>query len=102
MQIELLPLGSVTTLAPGERLLDALDEAGLTVLPTACRSANCGICTVIVRGDSQGLEPPRPDEQRFLAGLGIAANQRLGCQIHAAADSQDELVIIDVLAAQRR
>jgi ferredoxin len=102
MHIRLLPLGVVATLAPGERLLDVLDERGLPALATACRSANCGVCTVIVRGNGAGLAPPKPDEERFLAGLGVAASQRLGCQIHAADDSTDEQVEVDILAAQRR
>jgi ferredoxin len=102
MRIKLMPLGRVAELKPGERLLDALDEGGLPVLPTACRAANCGICTVIVRGDGAGLAPPGPGEQRYLAGLAAAGNQRLGCQIHAAGDSTEEEVVVDILAAQRR
>lgn len=101
MRIRLMPLDRVATLAPGERLLDVLDETGLPALPIACRSANCGICTVIVR-DGRGLAPPEPDEQRFLSGLGVAACQRLGCQIHAAWDSSDEEVVVEILAGQAR
>lgn len=97
-----MPLGVLVELRPGERLLDALDERGVPVLATACRSANCGICTVVVRGTGAGLAPPAAQEQRFLAGLGVAANQRLGCQIHAAIDSGEEEVVVDILAAQRR
>jgi ferredoxin len=97
-----MPLGTVTTLEPGERLLDALDEGGLPALPTACRAANCGICIVIVRGDGLGLAPPGPDEQRFLDGLGVSAGQRLGCQVHAASEATDAEVVMDILAAQRR
>jgi len=101
MRIRLMPLDKVATLAPGERLLDVLDEAGVPLLPTACRSANCGICTVIVR-DDRGLAPPKRDEARFLAALGVAASQRLGCQIHAALDSSDEEVVVEILVGQAR
>jgi ferredoxin len=101
MRVRLMPLGTFATLAAGERLLDALDERELPVLPTACRSANCGICTVIVRGDGAGLAPPEPDEQRFLSALGLSAGQRLGCQIHAAPDAADEEVTLEVLAARK-
>ena len=97
MRVRLMPLGTVATLAPGERLLDVLDERCLAVLPTACRSANCGICLLIVRGDGAGLAPPGPDEARFLSGLGVSAGQRLGCQLHAAADSTDQEVDLDLL-----
>lgn len=101
MRVRLMPLGTIATLAAGERLLDVLDERGLPVLPTACRSANCGICTVIVCGDGAGLAPPAPDEQRFLAGLGISAGQRLGCQLHAAPDATDEEATIEILSARK-
>lgn len=101
MRVRLMPLGTVATLAPGERLLDVLDEQGLAVLPTACRSANCGLCTVIVRAGAEGLAPPAADEQRFLAGLGPAAGQRLGCQLHAAAEDLPEFeVTLDILTAR--
>lgn len=101
MRVRLMPLGTIATLAAGERLLDALDEAELPVLPTACRSANCGICTVIVCGDGAGLAPPAPDEQRFLAALGISAGQRLGCQLHAAPDATNEEVTLEILSARK-
>jgi ferredoxin len=101
MRVRLMPLGTIATLAAGERLLDALDQLELPVLPIACRSANCGICTVIVRGDATGLAPPNSDEQRFLAGLRIAANQRLGCQIHAAPDATDQEVTLEILSARK-
>jgi len=103
MRVRLMPLGTVATLEPGERLLDALDDIGLPVLPTACRAANCGICVVVVRGDGAGLAPPGPAEQRLLCGLGASsANQRLGCQIHAASEPSDTEVVLDILAARRR
>lgn len=102
MRVRLMPLGKVATLEPGDRLLDVLDESGLPVLPTACRSANCGICIVIVRGEGFGLAPPAAAEQRFLEGLGVSAGQRLGCQVHAASEPTDAEVVMDILAAQRR
>jgi ferredoxin len=101
MRVRLMPLGAIAELAPGERLLDALDERGLPVLATACRAANCGICVVVVRGDSAGLAPPEAEEQRLLASLGGAAGRRLGCQIHASSDATDEEVVLDILAARR-
>ena len=101
MRIRLMPLGTVATLAPGERLLDVLDEQGLVVLPTACRSANCGLCTVIVRGSAEGLAPPGPDEARFLAGLCPSGSQRLGCQLHASPEAPpDAEVTLDILTAR--
>ena len=101
MRVRLMPLGTIATLAAGERLLDVLDEQDLAVLPTACRSANCGLCTVIVRGNADCLAPPAPDEQRFLAGLCPGGSQRLGCQLHAAPDAPPEAeVTLDILTAR--
>jgi ferredoxin len=84
--LRLLPSGAVAQVRPGDRVLDALDEQlepgpwGAD-LPTACRSANCGVCQVVVRQGAQRLEPALRREIALLAELGGPKGGRLGCQL---------------------
>jgi adenylate cyclase len=68
-------------LPAGERLLDALDEQGISGLPIACRGANCGACRVRVERGAALLTPAASDEQRTLRELGCAPDERLACQL---------------------
>jgi ferredoxin len=82
-------------LAPGERLLDALDDAQHTrsALPTACRAANCGECLVqVIEGDTQ-LAPASPRERALLRELAVSEGRRLGCQLHAEIGASGTVVL---------
>ena len=69
-------------LPAGERLLDAIDEQGITGLaPLACRGATCGTCRVRVERGAALLMSPASDEQRTLRELGCGADERLACQL---------------------
>ena len=77
--------GVEVSLPPGERLLDALDDAqhAHSALPTSCRAANCGECLVrVITGETE-LAPASPRERAMLRELGSSHDQRLGCQLHA-------------------
>ena len=84
LRVRFEPSGRELELLAGERLLDAVDDRpGLRVLPTACRAGNCGACRVRVRTGAVQLEPAGSEELAALAALGCAADERLGCQVHA-------------------
>ena len=72
---------------PGERLIDALDDARAPV-ELGCRSATCGICMVEVVAGAAALAAPDPIERIALEDLGAAAGDRLACRaaIGAPAD----------------
>ncbi len=74
-----------TTIAAGERVLDALDDAGHVPLSLfSCRSANCGICLAHVRRGAAQLEAATPGEMDTLRHLGAPEGARLLCQVRVA------------------
>jgi ferredoxin len=95
--------GSVTfEVQRGERLLDALDARhdapGPRVhLPTACRSANCGTCRVRVISGEAGVIPADPWEQSVLEQHGAEPDERLGCQLCFALDTNCDEVTLERL-----
>jgi adenylate cyclase len=93
MRVRLQPSGVELEVRSGDRLLDALDEAGLVAFALACRAANCGSCRLRVVTGQAALSPPGPREQKTLAQLGAAGDERLGCQIVLAAESGDEVLL---------
>jgi ferredoxin len=88
-RVRILGSGVSVELAPGERLMDALDEAGKPAFRTACRAGNCGICRMTVMIGDYDLRPPTAREHATLLQLKAAANERLGCQIAAADEPAD-------------
>ena len=82
-------------LPPGERLLDALDDAQLeqSALPSSCRAANCGECLVRVLEGGTKLAPASPRERALLRELGASDEQRLGCQVHAEIGASGSVVM---------
>lgn len=85
VRVRIEPAGRELGLEPGERLLDALDEAAQGVLALGCRDASCGVCRVAVVAGGEGLEPAGPEERRTLGALGSEPGERLGCQLRASA-----------------
>ncbi len=79
--VRFLPSGDGLEVATGERLLDALDDRELVILPTACRGATCGMCRVHVTRGAALLAPASEEERLTLSTLGAAADERLGCQL---------------------
>jgi Na+-transporting NADH:ubiquinone oxidoreductase subunit F len=67
----------------GEKLLDALNEAGIA-LPSACGGkGTCGQCRVEVVRDAP---PALPTEQARLSPRELAAGERLACQLTLRSD----------------
>lgn len=64
---------------PGERLVDALDDARAPV-DLGCRSATCGICMAEVVEGAEALAPPDPIERVALDELGAGPGDRLVCR----------------------
>ena len=83
-------------LPPGERLLDALDDAQLeqSALPSSCRAANCGECLVRVLEGGTKLAPASPRERALLRELGADEALRLGCQVHAEMGASGSVVML--------
>jgi ferredoxin len=95
IRVRLEPAGVELGLPPGERLLDALDEAqhADSALPSSCRAANCGACLVHVLEGGTKLAAAGTRERALLQELGAADDQRLGCQIHAEQDAAGVVVL---------
>jgi ferredoxin len=99
MRLRLLPAGVELPATPGQRVLDLLDEGGHAgLLPLRCRAANCATCLVRVRAGAAALAPPDDDERELLERLLASAEQRLGCQLRIANDSETALVELSVVA----
>jgi ferredoxin len=60
-------------IADGEKIVDAIEEAGV---PIGCSNGVCGTCEVEVVAGMDNLTPVN-DEER---DLGMEGNKRLGCQ----------------------
>lgn len=76
-------------IAPGERVLDALDEHGESGrIAAACRAANCGACRVRVVAGAALVRPPDASERSLLS----EPDERLGCQLVVVAGA-GELVL---------
>ena len=88
VQIRLFPSGENLELAAGERLLDALDDRELVILPTACRGAHCGTCLVRVLGGDACVEAAGAEERATLAAMKAAPGERLGCQVIVTGEGQ--------------
>lgn len=76
----------------GERLLDALDDAGLSSI-ASCRSANCGVCLVRLRRGAAYVTPPSSSEAETLRVLSVAGpsgEARLSCQLRITVDAPRE------------
>lgn len=100
-RLRLWPEGPSVALPPGERVLDALDEAWPGAgLPTACRAGSCGACLVAVVSGAERLEPPASSERETLSAIGAPPDQRLGCQLRAS--RRPELTAEVVLRVIRR
>jgi adenylate cyclase len=82
-------------IAPGERLLDVLDEQSKSTLPTACRAANCGTCRVRVLSGANLIQAPDDWELSVLERHAAAPEERLGCQLCFANDTSDGEVRIE-------
>ena len=77
-------------IAPGERVLDALDEHGESGrIAAACRAANCGACRLRVVAGAALVRPPDANERSLLGG---PDDERLGCQLVVLA-GEGELVL---------
>jgi ferredoxin len=88
-----MPSGVTLEVPAGERLLDVLDEAEVSGLPTACRGASCGMCLVQIAAGGEWLEPPSAAERRTLSDLGRGEGARLGCQIVCRAEGEVVLTL---------
>lgn len=107
MLVRFEPIGLTLELALGDRLLDAADDhaevsAATPLLPLACRAGNCGACLLRVREGAAQFAPPSQTEAAALRELGAAADQRLGCQLHARADLPEPSAVSAVVEVVRR
>lgn len=81
--------------APGERLMDVLDEQAGATLPMACRAANCGTCRVRVVAGARLIHAPDDWELSVLARYEAASDERLGCQLRFTDDTCDAEVELE-------
>jgi len=95
IQVRIEPACVELALPPGERLLDALDDAQhmQSALPSRCRAANCGECLVRVLEGGTKLAPASPRERALLRELDAGEDQRLSCQIHAEIGASGTVVL---------
>jgi ferredoxin len=75
--------------APGERLLDRLDDASLHGL-VSCRAASCGVCLARLHSGAGLFAPPSDDERATLALFDADPADRLACQLRARPDAMGE------------
>lgn len=75
------------SVAPGERLLDALDERPQMGVSFGCRSGHCGTCRVRVVEGAELMAVAEAHESETLLQLGAGAGERLACQMRINADA---------------
>lgn len=86
---------------PGERLIDALDDARAPV-ELGCRSATCGVCMVEVVEGAGALAPPDPIERVALDELEAEPGDRLACRAAIGAAVGEVRVCIRPRSPARR
>jgi ferredoxin len=91
--VTILPLRARVELGPGQRLLDVLDDLERPMFRTACRAGNCGACRIEVLQGAHALQAPSSREHTTLMQLRAAANERLGCQLTLAVESDEEIML---------
>lgn len=96
-RIRFEPSGHQVEVAGPEALIDVLDELPGTAIPLSCRSAHCGACRVRIEAGASSLWPAEAREQETLLHLGMAADERLACQLRIR-PAASEPVILRVLA----
>lgn len=92
------PAGVEVDVAPGEALIDVIDEHPEARVPLGCRDASCGTCRVTVLDGASALEPPSADERTLLATLGAGPSTRVCCQLRVR-DARTRVVLRVVGAA---
>jgi uncharacterized 2Fe-2S/4Fe-4S cluster protein (DUF4445 family) len=83
-EIDFQPIGKRVEVEAGSNLLEAAQDAGISLSSSCGGIGNCGQCRVtIINGD---VTPPTDDEEYILTEAEIRAGQRLACcvQIHSA------------------
>jgi len=70
--------GRVFALAPGQSLLEGLEDAGIKI-DYGCRMGLCGADPVSIAAGAENLEPPGPEESATLRRLGLEGRARLAC-----------------------
>jgi ferredoxin len=78
----------------GTPLTDVADASGADIT-FGCRSGSCGTCRVRVVRGLEHCSPMTAEERDFLAGLDVAADQRLACQVTVQGDVDIEYLGID-------
>jgi phenol hydroxylase P5 protein len=77
--VTILPVGVTGEIAPGVTLLDAGEQAGVT-MKSGCLDSTCGTCAVEVVEGTENLSPPGEAECQALARWGQDSRRfRLAC-----------------------
>jgi len=81
--------------APAGTPLADIAEAGGADLTFGCRSGSCGTCRVLIARGLEHCSAMTAEERDFLAGLGVASDQRLACQVVVQGDIDIEYLGIE-------
>ena len=98
-QVDFEPIGKRVEVAPNTTLLEAAQQAGLT-LSSACGGlGNCGQCRVVILAGS--VSPPTVDEGNILTELELQHGQRLACNTHIHSNVRVHVPKSSLITAQR-
>jgi ferredoxin len=78
----------------GAALLDIAEASGADIT-FGCRSGSCGTCRIQILRGREHCSPMTAEERDFLAGLDVAADQRLACQVAVQGDIEVEYLGMD-------
>jgi adenylate cyclase len=75
------PDGRFVEVTPGTSVLEASRISGIPHAHVCGGRGRCSTCRVRVRGETNSIDPPGPDELRVLRRIGATPNIRLACQL---------------------
>jgi uncharacterized 2Fe-2S/4Fe-4S cluster protein (DUF4445 family) len=98
-QVDFEPIGKRIEVAPNTTLLEAAQQAGLTLASTCGGVTNCGQCRLIILAGE--VSPPTPDEENILTELELQRGQRLACNTHIHSNVKAHVPKSSLITAQR-
>src|SRR5262249_13576498 len=82
------PTGRTVEIVPGLSVLEASRFNGIPHASVCGGRGRCSTCRIRVKGETEAMPPPSPEEVKVLERVGAAPDVRLACQLRPLGDLQ--------------